>query len=234
MCDLDDARSLETLLVRKGRFKVRALYVVSADVSANLSWAKQFREIADASLSTSGDDPPRITVRIDDPWQAEYWRRTNAYRTPTGGRTESVRWVSDALSIHEVTASVLVRHVQDPTVDPNVQHDRLVVVGHSPLALAVCAELAQREREAGVLRETHEPSFSRLVLVGPQADHLKRQHAIRQERFGNSAGPVDIEVAVMAATEPALAALLIGDARPALIFADDLAGSRKEDLSPPC
>ena len=112
--------------------------MVSTDVPANLAWAKQFREIADASRTDSHDPPPRIIARIDDPWQAEYWRRTNAYRTPTGGRVESVRWVPDALSIYEVTATMLVAHVQS---EP---HDRLVVVGRSPLALAICAELAQR------------------------------------------------------------------------------------------
>ena len=63
---------------------MQALYLVSADVSANLTWARQFRDIADASSPPDTDPPPRITARIDDPWQAEYWRRTNAYRTPAG------------------------------------------------------------------------------------------------------------------------------------------------------
>ena len=85
VCDLEKASAIRTLVLRRNRFKVRALYVVSADVSANLAWARQFRDIANASRTASGDAPPRMTARIDDPWQAEYWRRTNAYRTPAEG-----------------------------------------------------------------------------------------------------------------------------------------------------
>ncbi|HLL63929.1 MAG TPA: hypothetical protein VK401_12835, partial [Propionibacteriaceae bacterium] len=74
VCDLDDPRALRVLVLRKHRFKVQALYLVSADVSANLSWARRFRDIADTSQVSSTEPPPRSTARIDDPWQAEYWR----------------------------------------------------------------------------------------------------------------------------------------------------------------
>ena len=99
VCDLDDTRSLRVLVLRQRRFKVRALYLVSADVSTNLTLARRFRDIADTGPPAVTEPQPRITARIDDPWQAEYWRRTNAYRTPTGERAQSVRWVSDALSL---------------------------------------------------------------------------------------------------------------------------------------
>ena len=225
VCNLDKDSAIRVLVLRQNRFKVDALYVVSTDVPANLAWAKQFREIADASRTDSHDPPPRIIARIDDPWQAEYWRRTNAYRTPTGGRVESVRWVPDALSIYEVTATMLVTHVQ------STPHDRLVVVGRSPLALAICAELAQREREGAVLRTKPEPSLNELVLVGLDADKLREQHQIRQERFGNAAEAAHIDVELTSPTEPALATLLAGYEHPAVIFADDLVGARKDDLS---
>ena len=109
--------------------------MVSTDVPANLAWAKQFREIADASRTDSHDPPPRIIARIDDPWQAEYWRRTNAYRTPTGGRVESVRWVPDALSIYEVTATMLVTHVQSDAARP-ARRGRPIAVGAGHLCRA--------------------------------------------------------------------------------------------------
>ena len=86
VCDLDDTRSLRVLVLRQRRFKVRALYLVSADVSTNLTLARRFRDIADTGPPAVTEPPPRITARIDDLWQAEYWRRTNAYRTPTGER----------------------------------------------------------------------------------------------------------------------------------------------------
>jgi len=204
---------------------VKALYVISEDVSANLAWARQFHHIADASGLPDTEPPPRITTRIDDPWQAEYWRRTNAYRTPAGGRAMSVRWVSDALSVYEVTAAILVAHVQS---EP---HDRLAVVGGSPLALAICAELAQRQREGAVLGPRPAPSFGELVLVGPTAADLRDQHQIRQERFGNSSETGAIAIELAEPTEPGLARLLADYDAPAVIFADDLVGARKDDLS---
>ena len=115
-CDLEDEGAIRVLVLRNNRFKVQGLFVISDDIPANLGWARTFRDIADSSGRQDTDPPPRITARIDDPWQAEYWRRTNAYRTPAAGRAKSVRWVSDALSRYEVTAAILVAHVQsEPT-----------------------------------------------------------------------------------------------------------------------
>ena len=207
------------LVLRRNRFKVHALYVVSADVPANLAWARQFRDIADASRTAAATPPPRIIARIDDPWQAEYWRRTNAYRTPAGGRVGPVRWVTDALSIHEVTATMLMARVES---EP---HDRLAVVGRSPLALAICAELAQRERR-GPSATQPRPSFSELMLVGPEANKLHGQHQIRQAPVGNSAESGVIDVDLVDPAEPALATLL-PERAPAVIFADDLVGGPK-------
>ena len=133
--------------------------------------------------------------------------------------------MTDALSIHEVTATSLMASVESG------KHDRLAVVGGSPLALAICAELAQRQREGAILHTRPRPSFSELVLVGPEADHLFDQHQIRQARFGNSAESGVIDVELVDPDEPALDALLKGAQSPAVIFADDLVGSRKDDLS---
>jgi hypothetical protein len=65
--DLENQNAIRALVLRQDRFKVQALYVVSADVLANLSWARRFRDLADASQPRS-TEPPRITARIDDPW----------------------------------------------------------------------------------------------------------------------------------------------------------------------
>jgi hypothetical protein len=133
--------------------------------------------------------------------------------------------VTDALSIYEVTATLLMAHVES---EP---HDRLAVVGGSPLALAICAELAQRQREGAILGARPRPSFAELVLVGPDATKLYDQHQIRQARFGNSAELGAIDVELVEPAEPALHRLLKGCSSPAVIFADDLVGSRKDDLS---
>lgn len=225
LTDLDDLRLLRTLVVRRGRFTVQALYVVSANASVNLAWARRFRQLADRS--GGADIPPLITARLDDPWQAEYWRRTNAYRTPPATETGSRRWVSDALSVYEVTAAILVDHAQQAQVE------RLAVVGSSPLALAICAELAQRQREAGVLRQwSSPPSIAGLVLVGPQADGLRDQHRLRQERFGNSAHAQRIAVSAVAPTQAVLASLLAGRATTGVVLTEQPAEAALEDFSP--
>jgi hypothetical protein len=215
VCDIDDPQALRNLLTYQGRFSVRALYAVSADVSVNLRWAAQFRAIADSTKPASSDMPPRMILRIDDPWQAEYWRRTNAYRTGERGKTASVRWMSDALSAYEVTAALILDRIVGSG------YDRLVLVGSSPLALAVCAELAQREREGVLLQDRPKPSFQQLVLFGPDAEGLRQQHRLRQERFGNSA---DWDLITVVGKEPSsanLRELLRNDRKPALILADD-------------
>jgi hypothetical protein len=219
ICDIDDPPALRTLLTSQARFGVRALYAVSADVSVNLRWASQFRAIADTTKPSTSDMPPRMIVRIDDPWQAEYWRRTNAYRTGERGKSASVRWMSDALSVYEVTAALILDRILTGA------YDRLVLVGSSPLALAVCAELAQREREGTLLNARPAPSFPQLVMFGPDAEVLRQQHRLRQERFGNSADWDLITVATVEPTSANLRELLRNDRRPALILADDPAQS---------
>lgn len=215
VCDLDDAVALRILVTSRSRFKVRALYVVAADVSVNLAWAARLRTVADSSKPLPSDLPPRMIVRIDDPWQAEYWRRTNAYRTPVPGKQASVRWMSDALSVYEVTAALILDRVQGGGFD------RLVIVGNSPLALAVCAELAQREREGQLLGAHPRPSFPELVLFGPDAEALRQQHRLRQERFGNPADKDLITVVPQEATSDHLQAVVVADHDPVLILADD-------------
>ena len=194
LVDLDQTEILRGLLTSRGTFKIRSFYAVSPDVAENLRWAAQLRAVADSSKPTRGDMAPRMVVRIDDPWQAEYWRRTNAYRT---GKGRSVRWMSDALSVYEVTASVLL----DRILDPSWEHafDRLVIVGNSALALAVCAELAQREREGATLSQPPQPSFADLILFGAGAETLREQHRLRQERFGNA---TEVSLITVVTSEP--------------------------------
>jgi hypothetical protein len=215
VCDLDRARMLQVLLIRQARLKARALYLVSSDASANLAWARQFRQVADSAKPSATDQPPRMIARIDDPWQAEYWRRTNAYRTPDPERVSSARWMSDALSVYEVTAAILVEKIQ------STGQDRLALVGNSPLAVAVCAELAQRQREDTVLGQRRAPSLADLVLLCPEAADLRRQHQVRQERFGNAGSAELIAVVEEPATEEALAGILSATTAPAVILADD-------------
>ncbi len=214
--DRGQTETLRSLLTSGSAFKVRSCYAVSADVADNLRWAAEVKAVADMVKPSRADMPPRMVVRIDDPWQAEYWRRTNAYRTGTG-RGPAVRWMADALSVYEVTASILLDRVHFPA--DGEHFDRLVVVGHSPLALALCAELVQRDREAQALGATLRPGLGDLLLFGPEAATLLEQHRLRQERFGNSAGMIAVDTAE--STAPHLQTALAAAKRPALVLADD-------------
>jgi hypothetical protein len=215
--DVDNRGALRSLLTARGKFKVRSFYAVAADVAENLRWAAQLRAVADASKQSAADSAPRMVVRIDDPWQAEYWRRTNAYRTSGSG--SSLRWISDALSVYEVTAALILDRILDPRLSR--PFDKLVIIGNSPLALAVCAELAQREREGEALSAPPRPGLPDLILYGPEAEMLRQQHRLRQERFGNAG---DIGLISVVESEPTLANLrttLRLDQHPALILAAD-------------
>ena len=223
VCDADDAAALTSLLTSRRTFKVRAFYAVSADVTVNLRWAAQLRAVADSTKPTRADMAPRLVVRIDDPWQAEYWRRTNAYRTSGSGR--SVRWMSDALSVYEVTAALLLDRIMEPQGGP--AFDQLIVVGNSALALAVCAELAQREREAQALGQPTGLDFHDVLLFGPDADTLSEQHRLRQERFGNSGGS-RMAVELAEPTSENLRRAVRARKNPALILADDPAVSNPQ------
>jgi RyR domain len=215
--DVNNRSALSSLLTAGGKFQVRSFHAVSADVAENLRWAAQLRAVADSTKPSRMTRPPRMIVRIDDPWQAEYWRRTNAYRTPAS--ETSIRWISDALSVYEVTAELIL----DRVLDPNAQQrfDRLVIVGNSTLALALCAELAQREREGRALSAPPHLGLADLILFGPEAETLREQHRLRQERFGNS-GELDlITVVESKPTSEYLRATLQHDQHPALILAGD-------------
>ena len=217
VCDVTNLGALRSLLTTRGRFKVRSCYAVAPDVAENLRWAAQLREVADSSRPARVNMAPRMIVRIDDPWQAEYWRRTNAYRTP--GSESSVRWISDALSVYEVTAELILDRIVDPNLESNF--DRLVIVGSSALAVAVCAELAQREREGDALLAAPHLGLADLILYGPQAETLREQHRLRQERFGNSSDIGLLSVVGSQPTSENLRATLRRDQHPVLILADD-------------
>ena len=208
--DPGDARALTVLLTAGRRFKVRGAYLMSADATVNLRWAQQLREVADRCSVSPSALPPRMVVRIDDPWQAEYWRRSNGYRTRPDNRRS---WIGDAVSSYEVTAALLVDRIQ------RQEHDRLVLVGGSPLSLAISAELAQREREDHLLGARRRPAVDDLLVVGLQAGALRDQHALRQTRFGNAVAPLN--AVVEPDDVPVLERLLAGCRSPALIFTEE-------------
>ena len=155
-------------------------------------------------------------MRIDDPWQAEYWRRTNAYRTSGSG--SSVRWMSDAVSVYEVTAALIF----DRILDPRRKHpfDRLVIIGNSPLALAAC--IGSRSGAGGRCAVGSTPSRScRFDLVRARGGSASPAAPATAGALWNSGDIGLISVVESEPTSERLRAALQRAQYPALILADD-------------
>lgn len=203
-----DVRALEVLLTAGRRLKINAAYLLTQDTEVNLAWATALRQVASDCDRSSSTLAPRLLVRIDDPWQAEYWRRSHAYRpAPTG-----VTWICDSLSPYEITSAILVDRLAQGA------HDRVALVGTSTLAQAICAEFSHRAREAALVDKQEQPSLADLVLVGPGADQLADLHRLRQARFGNDSAA--LSVLPGAASPGLLEQALAGSRRPAVVLAD--------------
>lgn len=147
--------------------KVKRLYLLSPDPSTNLQ-----------RLSTINDCLPAdqkrrpLTVRIDDPWQAEAWRRRQL------GGSDS-RWAGDAIGKYEVTAHRLIDRIVDE------EHtDRIIVCGTTPLTLALCANLSRRRLERNFYSEPRAASLPTLSIVGTDAEEYRQNEEIHLTQLG--------------------------------------------------
>nr|WP_156524234.1 hypothetical protein [Gordonia sp. LAM0048] len=140
--NLHEARDLGSLHIWK---HLRRLYLLSEDPEVNFDRLREIdaaRERHDAAhhhASTTGDQPRvriPVTVRIDDPWQAEIWRR----RYLGGARH---RWAPDAIGKYELTAAAIAADLLDRSPIP----DTVFICGSSLLTSALCSEFAQLTRE---------------------------------------------------------------------------------------
>lgn len=182
--ELADPSTARSVLVRRARLKARAVYLISPDRTVNLErLATLVVHLAtDRRLDPRADGALcRAVVRVDDPWQVEDHRRT-----ALDARYEP--WVLEAVSIFETTARGVVDRLTSAAAD------RLLVVGSTPLTLALLAELARRERESSsiaALEVTAEvvgpPLPARITVLSPDADELLQDHVHQQGRFGNLA-----------------------------------------------
>ncbi|MGA5541347.1 hypothetical protein ACPCIR_05795 [Mycobacterium sp. NPDC051198] len=170
------------------------LYLLSEDPVRNET---RLRAI-DAAMDRLGVDKPRLplTVRIDDPWQAENWRRsfldTSGEHGSTTGR--SSRWVADAIGRAENTAAIVVRHVI--RTRPHEQDcDTVLICGLVPLTYALMSELAQVHREQSVYYNPRRRLPTRVVVMATGASGFLTDHRIRQERIapGESGLEIDVE-----------------------------------------
>ncbi len=160
---------LTQMLTRRGKVSVESVHIVDPRVPESLSLFTRVAKVLDAARPNDAL-VPRVMVRIDDPWAAENWRRSNV----VGERV----WLTDALSATEQTAQALVARMESAATD------RLVLSGDGELAEAVLAELAQHQREHRVLNLNRAAELS-VVLVDPDAGSLALGHAVSEAAFGN-------------------------------------------------
>ncbi|MGV0790207.1 RyR domain-containing protein [Mycolicibacterium sp. XJ1819] len=207
----DDALSRLTLWNRSER-----LYLLSGDPVDNI---KHFKTI-DAAVAQRGSGPVRmpLTVRIDDPWQAEVWRRSFLASTER-------RWVADAVGKYEVTAAKLVRHMTTRPERGAVARElpnTVVLCGLYPLTYAMASELAQLQREQGMYEKPDVVRPSNVVIFAEGAKSFVEDHEIRQGRMApdgtmlpvvdhNSNPTVEAIAEYLRDKDPAMHSFVLGD-----------------------
>lgn len=189
---------------RGGRSAISSLYALGPDAAANLHTLRVFQAVHARFTTTTSR--PRAVIRVDDPWQAEFQRRSSI------GSSEA--WVLDTMSVVENTARAVTRDLLDRGVDG------LVLVGDSPLALAILTELAQCRRDLDASRFDAHGAIPRVWVVGPTAAAVVEQHALRQRRFGNRHTAFTPEVVAAEPEWSLLRTRLEPAAKPAVILAD--------------
>ncbi|HMS74999.1 hypothetical protein [Gordonia sp. (in: high G+C Gram-positive bacteria)] len=119
-----------------------ALHLLSADTQTNL-----VRLAGHDAAMGDPDSPVPVSIRIDDPWQAEMWRRSQPVFDP-------VRWQPEVISRYEATAGRIADDLA--TKAPTTVY----VCGTSQLTFAVCVA-------AGRIPAAEGRRVPRLCVVAP-------------------------------------------------------------------
>lgn len=182
------------------------LYLLSEDPVQNL---RRFKVI-DSQLERLGDERVRLPliVRIDDPWQAEVWRRSFLANI-------NQRWVADAVGRYEVTASKIVRHMTMKRIgaQPISPPSTVVLCGLHPLTYALVSELAQLHRDQSLYTKRNVVPPQRAVIFAKDAQSFVDDHHMRQDRIAPGGGrSLRVEAVEQEPTVDAIAAYLRDDA----------------------
>jgi hypothetical protein len=203
--DLSDPETLATLSLWR---RLDRLYLMSPDPPTN-----QLRlDVISRTLAKVGHRQRLpLTVRVDDPWQAEAWRAEQLGGTDT-------RWAADAVGRYEVTAHWLLDNIVSlGTIE------RVFVCGASELTLALCAEMTRRKLENDYYSDPDTTALPALSLVGEEADEYLRDHEFHRRQLGFvSAGPT-IDATPRQPSMSVLMRLIADRGGPnnAVIFVDD-------------
>jgi hypothetical protein len=151
------------------------LYLMSPDPPTNQS---RLDTITRALSAVGHKQRLPLTVRIDDPWQAEAWRAEQL-----GG--SDTRWAADAVGKYEVTARWLLENI---IATQTIHH--VFVCGTSELTLALCADMTRRKLEYDYYSEPGETALPALTLVGEDAEEYLQDHEFHRKQVGlMSTGP---------------------------------------------
>jgi hypothetical protein len=205
--DFNDPDSLTSLRLWR---RLQRLYLMSPDPPTN----EQRLEAITRVLSSVGHRQRLpLTVRIDDPWQAEAWRAGQLGKTDT-------RWAADAVGKYEVTARWLLDNI---IAAQTIKH--VFVCGASELTLALCADLSRRKREFDYCSEPEATELPAITLVSDEAEEYQKDHEFHHEQvaFASTGPGVQAEAHI-----PSVSVLmrLIGESdgsSNAAIFVDDKA-----------
>ncbi len=203
--DLSDPESLATLSLWR---RLNRLYLMSPDPPTN----QQRLDVITRSLAKVGHRQRLpLTVRVDDPWQAEAWRAEQLGGTDT-------RWAADVVGKYDVAARWLLENIISlGTIE------RVFICGASDLTLALCADMTQRKLERDYYTDPDAPALPTMSLVGEEADDYVQDHEFHRRQLGFvSAGPTVDAIP----QQPRMSVLmhLIGDhggSGNAVIFVDD-------------
>ncbi len=205
---LVDFNAPETLASLSLWRNLERLYLMSRDPPTNQFWLDTITR----ALSAVGHKQRLpLTVRIDDPWQAEAWRAEQL-----GG--SDTRWAADAIGKYEVTARWLLNNILAVATI-----ERVFVCGTSELTLALCADLSRRKLERDYYTAPDETTLPALNLVGEDAEEYLQDHEFHRRQVAfDSTGPT-IDATPQAPTVSVLMRLIgeNDDASNAVIFVDD-------------
>lgn len=148
--------------------RLSRLYLLSSDPVTNLQRLKSITRCLPAGRNRRLP----LTVRIDDPWQAEAWRAQQL-----GGSDQ--RWAADTVGKYEVTAQRLL----DTVIDDELA-TKIVICGTTPLTLAVCANLVRRRLERNFYSEPSDTPAPSLVIVGEDAEEYRRDEKFHLAQRG--------------------------------------------------
>lgn len=165
--------------------RLNRLYLLSADPVENL---KRFKVIDAQALKARGAGVRLpLTVRIDDPWQAEVWRRSFLANSERG-------WVADAVGRNEITAAKLVRHMTTQGGDAgDLEPPKTVVLcGLYPLTYALASEFAQLRREQQLYPKPYVSPPSNVIIFARGAQSFVDDHQLRQGRMAAGSAMVAV------------------------------------------